>query len=351
MRQNRLIWSSVSSHQIEGIPKTSLWKLLPQFFRLFFFCLYIRSQLLSLLGDLLGWAMCFFFLAPNKRSRLYNTSSAISSQHSSRGRDIWSVIPKSFQHLTKTIRHRWGGYATASAARHRGRVLIYCVYAICCCCKSVCFWSRQTGKDFGERMRDTEDFSERRAVGAASVMRSYFTPIQQDVVVASSILGDPSIQPTFAWVPQQERAEWRASLSDYTHGRNSTNYYILILQALVEFLLWFVNWEVGKIIHPDTQRSFFFQSTPVKCVRQVQRCILNAGKLENNQNKSSTVFRLMRKAERATRWCTSRDKWFKGHILLYMSRLVHTSEVTMSWISKRRGKGYEGRRGRWKKTR
>ncbi len=40
-------------------------------------------------------------------------------------------------------------------------------------------------------MRDTEDFLERKAVGAALVMQSYFTPVQRGAVVAISILGEP----------------------------------------------------------------------------------------------------------------------------------------------------------------
>lgn len=137
-------------------------------------------------------------------------------KHLSRGTDIWLDISKRFQQLTKTISHRQEVYSTTSAARHRGRVLIYCVCAVCCCNKSFFFWSWQTAKGFRVRMRDTENLSERRAVGAASVMHSYFTPIQWDVVVASSILGDPYC---FAWAPQQEWAEWRASLSNYTMGK------------------------------------------------------------------------------------------------------------------------------------
>lgn len=40
-------------------------------------------------------------------------------------------------------------------------------------------------------MHERQGFSERRAVGDAFVMLSYFTPIQRGAVVASGILGDP----------------------------------------------------------------------------------------------------------------------------------------------------------------
>lgn len=43
----------------------------------------------------------------------------------------------------------------------------------------------------------------------------------------------------------------------------------------------------------------------------------------------------------------SGDKWFKGHILC-VSRAKRTSEVAMSWISKRRGKARLRERNRYK---
>lgn len=88
------------------------------------------------------------FVAADKRRRLCNTSSTNSSQHSSCGWDIWSDIPEHFQHLSKTIRHRGGVLATASAF-------------VCCCCKSVILWRWQPAKGFRVHMRDTGFFREK----------------------------------------------------------------------------------------------------------------------------------------------------------------------------------------------